>query len=394
MSSLTSEVRALNPEPERAAAPKAASKRYVFVDLARSITVLMMLQGHSLHVLLAPHYQQSALFKAWHFVRGLTAPMFMSLSGFSFSVATHKRWSEHVRIGAPMARRIRRFAFFLFLGYAIHLPTNLVSKVLSADPQLLNHLLNVDVLQLIATSLVTLQLLVLLAKTPLRFAWAGGLLALAITIATPLVRVIEWKTRLWPPLAAYLYSGTGSLFPLFGWSSFVFAGAALGSAFMQRQPISHDRLSGAFALIGVCALGIGRILRALAGKLYFDAITPEAKPRFLMARFGGAMIGLAGFVQASRRIERLTPPLQALAEESLIVYLVHLCLLYGSIWGPGLRQLIGNRLGLPATLGVIVGLMAVMTLMAYLWNRVKKGDPVRRRIIRLAIALALAYPIL
>ena len=40
-------------------------------------------------------------------------------------------------------------------------------------------------------------------------------------------------------------------------------------------------------------------------------------------------------------VTRLTPPLQGLAEESLLVYAVHVAMLYGSLWTVGL----GPRLG-------------------------------------------------
>lgn len=353
----------------------------------------MMLQGHSLHVLLAPSYKRNKLFKAWLFVRGITAPMFMLLSGFSFSIATHKRWEQHTQL-ASTARRVRRFAFFLCLGYAIHLPVGMLSKLARLDATLVNHFLNVDVLQLIAVTLTSLQLLVMLSRRPSRFAWTCGLTALTIALATPMVRAVSWKETIWPPLAAYLYGGTGSLFPLFGWSAFILAGAALGSAFMQHQPISNKRLSGAFALVGVFAVGVARVLDYLAGKLYYEHVVPEAKPRFLIKRFGGAMIILSGFVRLSRHTERLPAPMQALAEESLVVYLVHLCLLYGSVWGPGMRQLVGAHLGPSATFGMIIGLLVAMTLLAYYWNRFKKGYPTGTQLARLGIAIALVLPIL
>jgi hypothetical protein len=239
-------------------------------------------------------------------------------------------------------------------------------------------------------------LLVYASRTPRRFAWTAGLMALLVVFATPIVRGIEWSELIWPPLAAYLYSGTGSLFPAFGWSAFLLAGAALGSLFMQRQPLSHNQLSAGFGLLGLAALGIGKVLRsiAFAGRSYYRIGIPEAKPRFLINRFGGAMILLSGFVQASRPFDHLSSPVQALAEESLIVYLVHICLLYGSVWGPGMRQLIAEPMGPAKTLAAIAVLMLAMTVMAHQWNQFKKGHPRGRRLAWLGIGVALAIPIL
>ena len=368
--------------------------RYVFVDLARAITVLMMLQGHSLHVLLADEWKHNVLFKAWRFVRGLTAPMFLLLSGFSFSIATIKYWDKHLQSAETNRRRIQRFSFFLMLGYVIHVPAGIVTTMFASDQSATAHFLNVDVLQLIASSLILLQILVLLARTPQRFAVVCAAVALTIIFTSPFVRPVEWKNLLWSPLAAYLYSGTGSIFPLFGWSSFILLGASLGAWFMLRRPKDTNRLSLRFLLVGGVSLLIGRILRSFKDHPYYrPPVIPEGKPRFMFNRFGGAMFLLAGFVQLTRRFRRLGPA-QALAEESLTVYVVHLCLLYGSVWSPGLKGLLGQSLGLGTTLTVIVLLVGSMGVIAYYWNRFKKTFPKGKHWARLGLAVVLAIPLI
>lgn len=368
--------------------------RYVFVDLARAVTVLMMLQGHSLHVLLADEWKHNALFKAWRFVRGLTAPMFLLLSGFSFSIATIKYWDKHLQSAETNRRRIQRFSFFLMLGYVIHVPTGILTTMFASDQSAIAHFLNVDVLQLIASTLILLQILVLLARTPQRFAVVCAAVALTIIFTSPFVRPVEWKDLLWSPLAAYLYSGTGSIFPLFGWSAFILLGASLGAWFTLRRPKDNNRLSLRFLLVGIASLVIGRVLWFFRDHPYYrPPVIPEGKPRFLFNRFGGAMFLLAGFVQLTRRVRRLGP-VQALAEESLIVYVVHLCLLYGSVWSPGLKGLLGQSLGLSATLTTIVLLAGSMGVIAFYWNRFKKTYPRGKHWVRLGLAVVLAIPLI
>ena len=55
-------------------------------------------------------------FDIWSLVRGLTACMFLLLSGFAFTFATHRHWADHLTSRATIARRLRRFGFFLRLA--------------------------------------------------------------------------------------------------------------------------------------------------------------------------------------------------------------------------------------------------------------------------------------
>ncbi len=43
--------------------------------------------------------------------------------------------------------------------------------------------------------------------------------------------------------------------------------------------------------------------------------------------------------------------MHSLAQESLIIYFVHICILYGSTWNPGIRRWIGPTLAPLSALG-------------------------------------------
>ena len=60
--------------------------RVVAVDIVRVFAMVMMLQGHTLDVLLRPDCRFTFWYNWWLFCRGFTAPMFMMLSGFAFVI--------------------------------------------------------------------------------------------------------------------------------------------------------------------------------------------------------------------------------------------------------------------------------------------------------------------
>ena len=98
--------------------------RVVAVDIVRVFAMVMMVQGHTLDVLLTPASQYSPWYKYWLFCRGFTAPMFMTLSGFGFALATLRHWENHLHFSSAVAKRLRRFGFFVVLGYSLRIPVH------------------------------------------------------------------------------------------------------------------------------------------------------------------------------------------------------------------------------------------------------------------------------
>ena len=92
-------------------------------------------------------------------------------------------------------------------------------------------------------------------------------------------------------------------------------------------------------------------------------------------------------------VTRLTPPLQGLAEESLLVYAVHVALLYGSLWTVGLGPRLGPQPPGVVLLWVVVMLLA-MTALALVWNNIERLHPRLAVVCRFATLGALVYPLL
>jgi len=65
--------------------------RIIFIDLMRAFAVLMMVQGHTVDVLLSNDYRKmdSPLFLLWFFMRGMTAPIFLFSAGTVSVSYTH-----------------------------------------------------------------------------------------------------------------------------------------------------------------------------------------------------------------------------------------------------------------------------------------------------------------
>jgi hypothetical protein len=92
---------------------------------------------------------------------------------------------------------------------------------------------------------------------------------------------------------------------------------------------------------------------------------------------------------ASRFIAQLPHAFGAVAQESLVIYVLHLAIVYGSVWAPGLANAYGGRLSPGRLLPIIVLLIASMTLTAYAWNWLKHTHRATARWVSVGLTLLL-----
>ncbi len=350
----------------------------MFVDLARAVAVVLMVAGHTSSALLASEHRAGPWFDAWTFQRGLISGLFLLLSGFAFSLATTRHWPSHVRLTPAVFRRVRRFLLFVVLGYALHFPVLPASALPDATDAQWRSFLAVDVLQLIGATLLALQALVFVLRSRRLFMVVNFAVAAAIVAAAPAVWRGQWSADLPPALAAYLSPAAGSQFPLFPWAAYVCLGAGAGqvyarwgAAHLARYEIWAMLLPGLVLMVAGVAIGGGSIASDVA------------------IRTGACLLVLAAIAHASRSLTQLPHVFGAVAQESLVVYFVHLCLVYGSIWSPGLTHVVGSVLGPWATMLAACVVVGAMVALAWQWNRLKHVRPVVARRLSVAAGVVL-----
>ena len=356
------------------------------------LAMALMVQGHTLDVLLTPEVQSAPWYNFWLFCRGFTAPVFMTLAGFSFALATLKNWDDHITLGAPVWKRLRRFSFFVLLGYSMRFPVHSVRDFKWIGDDGWHAFLQLDVLQTIGFTLIALQLLVLVTKNKRTFALVSATLSLMIAFLAPLA----WNSGIMNslPLAirSALVGTAGSPFPLLPWSAYIFLGGALGTAYVVLGKSSPIVLRWAIP-VGMVFIVAGVKLEGLSHSLIGDANFWPTTPHLFITRIGfvTALVGLATL--AERYIPMKPATARSLAEESLVVYFVHVAVLYGSIWNPGVKQFVGGTMGFAHAYIFVIALVSAMLLMAYHWNRAKKSHPWPSYAFRTAVIAVAAFAI-
>jgi uncharacterized membrane protein len=365
--------------PHAAAAPETVpgvhAHRVIFIDLTRALAVVLMVYGHTVSALLAPEYRVGAWYDAWVFQRGLTSSLFLLLSGFAFSIATTRHWPSHVHVSPAVIKRLRRFTLFIVLGYALHVPAGTLADMTRVGPDQWRSFLAVDVLQLIGVSFIVIQALVMLTRSRRIFMVTSFVLAVLVVVFTPAVWRRTWTDVLPLALASYLSPARGSQFPLFPFGASVLLGAAAGQLY-ARWGASHLASFANLVLLGAGALLTVAGLSARAnGVDLFGPGDASGIPGEFVLRTGVSMVILGVIAHLSGRITRLPHVFGAVAQESLLVYFVHLCIVYGSVWNSGLVQYVGETLRPLEMLPLVVGVIAMMVLLAWGWNRLKHTTP-------------------
>ena len=217
--------------------------------------------------------------------------------------------------------------------------------------------------------------------------------AAAIVVVTPTVRDIDWVPRLPLSLGAYLSTGTGSQFPLFPWSTYVLIGVALGQIY-ARWGAAHPTV---FANRGMLAPGVALIaLASLVDWLLGPLAAGESGwiPRDVLLRAGSCLLILGMLAHACQYIVQLPRVVGAVAQESLLVYFVHLCIVYGSIWNPGLFRFYGEALSPAASVMTAIAVVVPMIALAWLWNGLKHSRPVVAKRVTIMAGIGLIVSLL
>jgi acyltransferase len=370
-----------------------ASHRIESLDVLRGIAVVIMVLGHSVDSVLGPAFRSTELFRLYDAVRGFTAPLFLFISGLAFMVVTERRWAEHRTLGPFLARRLGRILALLTVGYALHLPFFSFEKVVAGSaPSDYARLFQVDVLQCIALTLLALQIIVFVSRTPSIAAGIAGVLGATIAAAAPVVWSADMSGGLPLFLTPYLNAHQPTVFPVVPYAAFMFAGVAFGRLYLWgREQGDEAQLLGRVLAVSAAGAALGILGAVIPERIYPDHDIWKANPGIVLVRIFAVVALVSSFLRAGSLPQVLHRPLCVLGRASFLVYTMHIVLVYGSPANDGLMQLVGQRLDAPAALAVATAVVLAMTAIVHLHAYLGARHAGRLAIARLYLATAVAY---
>jgi uncharacterized membrane protein len=352
-----------------------------YIDLLRGWAVIVMIQTHVFNATLRPESGSTGFFQGIKFIDGLVAPSFLFASGLAYGVTTRRKIGDFLSFGTPLFRQLLRLLFILLLGYMLHLPKfNYRALIRDTSSEEWRVFFQADVLHCITVSLLFLQVLLLILRSERRLYLALTGVTAAVVFVTPVMWGIDFWNILPVPIASYLNGLHYSLFPLFPWSAFLFAGAIAGYCYVDarqdQEGGAEQRMMNTAALTALVIIAVSFLLVPLGPSVYPVYDYWRFSPGFVLLRLGLVLLLCYGMFQYEKA-PGVSPrsPVTLIGRESLIVYVTHLMLLYGKHGAQTFQESVGHGFGhAEATLTTLI-LLVLMWLLALVWSRIKRGPP-------------------
>jgi len=346
-------------------------ERVYLLDLARFLAMVFMMQGHTLDSLVSPKFLDVTNFpwNIWHSFRGLTAPVFLIISG-AVHVYVLKRSEDGRLTNDTIYKRIRWAAIIMMIGYLLVFPANRMYDLIYLDSKGWQVFFQVNILQLTGISLVLLLLVAMLTHSSRSLGRASLGIGIAITFITPFIQYIDWFLYIPEGIAAYISFEHGSIFPVFPFASYLFYGVALGS-YLKNVPSEQwtQKLKKLALTLGLPLFVVGVGLNLLQAYLTGTELTEfgRASAGLVLTRIG-IVLGILSFLSyVYPYVKSFDQYTIIFSRKSLYIYVIHLVLLYGCTWFPSIAKLYPQQLPLwagltlvPIVISITLGFVAVI----------------------------------
>lgn len=100
---------------------KKPKSRLKFIDMARSMAILLMLEGHFVDNCLADVYrdESNSIFYVWQYIRGFTAPIFLTVTGLIFVYLLIRNQESGYLKNIRIRKGYKRVIELIFWGYIV-----------------------------------------------------------------------------------------------------------------------------------------------------------------------------------------------------------------------------------------------------------------------------------
>ena len=376
-----------------------SGSRLYALDMARFIAMIMMIQGHTMYTMVDHQFidVQSFPWSWWNFLRGLTAPIFLFVSG-AVHVFAMKRSQNGSISKETLKKRLQWIAIIFICGYLLVFPASRLIDLPYLDISIWRQFLQFNILQLTPFTLLFVLALSYITHSVKALGIISGISALIIFISTPYIQNIDVFAFLPETFGAMISYKHGSLFPIFPFSGFMLGGVAFGA---WLHSLHQDKRSVFFNkhvfLLSILVIGIALIAMYwtnlwMPRPVHNDAMMTN--PAFMFVRIG-IILFLFGICQRFVNLfDSYKYHFVFFSSKSLHIYVIHLILLYGTPWFPSIGRTFQYSQSLIAGAGLAVLIILLTLGLVIAEDEIKRRSPKSYKYIRNSLGLLLLYALL
>lgn len=354
--------------------PNFSARRLRFIDMARSIAILMMLEGHFITLTLGDEYKNlsNPIYYVFLHIRGLTAPLFFSVTGLIFvylltsSSSSQTNYFTNIRVKKGFKRVGELFIWAYLLQFNF---VNAYRTTGSWDKEIVkltekhnwnffsyliekNGMLVYSFHVLHCISIGILLLLVVYGLTRIvkviPFHWMLFLFGSLIVCFYPYLKVLDDHLIFFPSNAPVMiqnaFVGPHSVFPIVPFCAFVLFGGMLGALIrkyeLKTKTVWFPLL---FVFSGLIIIVFNHQVRMQLDQLlhYFNWVEGPyfEYANVVFGRFGQVII-LLGFLMLIENYGKLKDSLfLKIGQNTLPIFVLHVIILYGGVLGFGIDSI-------------------------------------------------------
>ena len=294
--------------------------RILALDWLRGLGVLIMLQGHLFNSFARPELHSHPAYVLSQFVGGMPAPIFLFLVGATLAFRIDRDELRGLARGARLRSALKRAVFLAAIAFTFRLQLWIFAW---GNPW--TEIVRVDILNCMALGVAVLSPLAVLQPAR-RVTWALSA-GLAIAALAPPISALDWSGVPW--IVKNYLAPNKAFFSFFPDAAYIAFGLSFG-AILRMGSAGRDRIMQWAACFGLALILTAHYFSNLPFSIYPNSDFWLNSPGLIFIRLGIVLVlAGAGYVLTMNQQEQPPGFLRRLGINSLLIYWVHVELVYG-----------------------------------------------------------------
>lgn len=331
-----------------------SSNRIASLDLARVVAMLFMVQGHAIYAVGDPEIINvgELPWSIWHLLRGFTAPMFLLVSG-AVQVFANKRLETGQISKKTLYKRVKISLILIFIGYTLGLPVSHFYELVNINDEQWLSFFAVNILQTIGVSLLFVICLFSITRNSLQLGIIAFILSITIIMTTPIVHNYDWFYNTPHFIASYFSHSSNSIFSLFPFTAYMLLGVSLGTflSYYSSEQRVKILINYGFVL-GIILLTLSLPynkftweINSFGAFIKFLNSYDRISPGLSFQRLGFVFIEISLISLVYKYTDKLRGIYVLLGKRAILIYVIHLFIIYGTPFSKGLVNFGTKSLG-------------------------------------------------